>query len=606
MVTRNNGFPPLRHPQAVSLRVVLPYLSLAVLLTQQGMSTAMAEPGSEYKKLEQRIREAADLPGEPAVFEAAGISREDLILRTIENREPISGNRKRMVIVAGLDGNDRGVDAALGAVRWLKTAAPAAVRAEWSVSVLPCGNPEGWQQLKPTNNSGGKPAVNYPPADGFFADKQNPEARYVWRWVAFQAPDVVLEVRGGNRVQWWSAPAFPALGAAVGAQPLVGPDTFAMAFSQGEPSGLAPLPVLAVQARAADGPAVLQAALRAAASLPTSPLRRAVQRRLARKPLEVAGVLARRYPQAPSIAYIPAVAWVNSLRLAAKTGEVALIEKVRSVAAPYLQGQKKPVEGTPDVARLAGSILFAELAVNPAVPEEERQSARKLALEGAAQYRPDLPDQPARLGKLWTDDMFMQHTLIGRAGQLSGDSSYFDLMGRTLRHYISRIQRRDGLFIHAVDGPHGWGRGNGFAALGLMEALTYFPKEHPDRAPIHAAYVKQMTALRGVQAPEGTWRQVIDHPESYREVTATAMNLAAMARGVRLGWLGPEFRPTVDRAWSGLLARIFEDGALADVCTGTGAGPTLRYYLERSAIFGPDDRGGAMCLLAAMEVAELP
>jgi hypothetical protein len=61
----------------------------------------------------------------------------------------------------------------------------------------------------------------------------------------------------------------------------------------------------------------------------------------------------------------------------------------------------------------------------------------------------------------------------------------------------------------------------------------------------------------------------------------------------------------VDRTWSGLFARITEDGGLADVCTGTGAGPNLRYYYERPAVFGFDDRGGAMSLLAALEVAEL-
>ncbi|MGE0043647.1 MAG: glycoside hydrolase family 88 protein, partial [Vicinamibacterales bacterium] len=86
----------------------------------------------------------------------------------------------------------------------------------------------------------------------------------------------------------------------------------------------------------------------------------------------------------------------------------------------------------------------------------------------------------------------------------------------------------------------------------------------------------------------------------------TAMTLTAMARGVRLGWLDAgTYRPVVDRAWAGLSARIAADGALVDVCTGTGAGPTRDYYLDRAAIFGPDDRGGAMALTAALEMAAL-
>ena len=51
-------------------------------------------------------------------------------------------------------------------------------------------------------------------------------------------------------------------------------------------------------------------------------------------------------------------------------------------------------------------------------------------------------------------------------------------------------------------------------------------------------------------------------------------------------------------------ARVSEAGDLVDVCTGTGAGQnaTREYYLNRPALFGPDDRGGAMALTAALEI----
>ena len=48
-----------------------------------------------------------------------------------------------------------------------------------------------------------------------------------------------------------------------------------------------------------------------------------------------------------------------------------------------------------------------------------------------------------------------------------------------------------------------------------------------------------------------------------------------------------------------------EGGAVVDVSTSMGAGPTKQYYLDRTAVFGPDDRGGAMALWAAMEMDEL-
>jgi unsaturated rhamnogalacturonyl hydrolase len=101
------------------------------------------------------------------------------------------------------------------------------------------------------------------------------------------------------------------------------------------------------------------------------------------------------------------------------------------------------------------------------------------------------------------------------------------------------------------------------------------------------------------------WREIIDAPGAYREESATAMLLSAMARGVRLGWLDRSYRAAIDRAWRGVAAHVNDDGTIVDVCTNTGAGPTRRYYFDRAAVSGADDRGGAMALLASVELSEL-
>src|SRR5688572_24520797 len=128
---------------------------LALLVVALGMlpGAARGQAGLSPKlqELDGRIREVAQLPGEPAVFESAGVSRQDMPLRSIESREPIDGPKRRLILVGGLDGDDRGVTAVLAAVRWFKTQAPAAVRQNWTLIALPCGNPEGWLQFKPTN-----------------------------------------------------------------------------------------------------------------------------------------------------------------------------------------------------------------------------------------------------------------------------------------------------------------------------------------------------------------------------------------------------------------------------------------------------------------------
>jgi rhamnogalacturonyl hydrolase YesR len=331
-----------------------------------------------------------------------------------------------------------------------------------------------------------------------------------------------------------------------------------------------------------------------------SPLHAALVARMHRKPLAVAEILAAHYPRVPEIAYIQAVTWSSTLRLGELTGDSRWREQVERQLTPYLKAAPPDLNDRPDVmvVRLAGHIGFADLAAATG-----NADAKRLTLRAAEAYRPEKPDGIARFGSFWCEDMFMKATLLGRAARLANDPSYADLSARTIREYASKLQYPSGLFHHALDGPICWGRGSGFAAMGLMEALTYLPKDHPGRKALVAACRKQMAALRPLRTPEGTLREIVDHPESYREVTATAMNLAAMARGVRLGWLGKEYLPDIRRAWSGLSARIADDGTLTDVCVGTGAGPDLRHYYDRPAASGYDDRGGAMCLLAAVEVA---
>jgi rhamnogalacturonyl hydrolase YesR len=211
--------------------------------------------------------------------------------------------------------------------------------------------------------------------------------------------------------------------------------------------------------------------------------------------------------------------------------------------------------------------------------------------------------------------MFMATTLLARVASRSAAAQpegaapsaarYARAVGQLLTSYADKLQRPDGLFIHAADGPHAWGRGNGFALLGTVEALTYFPEAWPERSRVLEIYRKHVAALAKHQSDDGSWRQVVDEPGSYRELTVTAMTVAAMARGVRLGWLDRASIPTIERGWRAVVARVNDDGTVRDVCSGTGAGPTKEYYLNRPVVNGADDRGGAMVLLAALEVEQL-
>ena len=320
-----------------------------------------------------------------------------------------------------------------------------------------------------------------------------------------------------------------------------------------------------------------------------------------RSPLDIAKVLAARYPAEPSMSYIPALSWSASFRLASLTGEDRWKEKPRREMQTFLSGTTPAIAEPYQLASLAGHLAFADAGTL-----DGNAPAAALAQKAADFILPQSPDTAVRFPRKWTDDMFMATALLARVGAATKDQKYGAAAGLLLTSYAESLQRPDGLFIHALEGPHAWGRGNGFALLGVTEALTYFPGTWPDRARVLEIYRKHVRALVAHQSDDGSWRQVVDEPASYRELTVTAMTVAAMARGVRLGFLDRSaFQGSIDRGWKAVVARVNDDGTVRDVCAGTGAGPSKDYYLNRPAVNGADDRGGAMALLAAVEVETL-
>ncbi|MDH4064505.1 MAG: glycoside hydrolase family 88 protein, partial [Acidobacteriota bacterium] len=442
------------------------------------------------------------------------------------------------------------------------------------------------------------PSPSFPPPGGFFDGKLDPTPHYIWRWTTMQAPTIVIEVRSAQAAAWQANG--PAATLVSGAGPA--PEGSLAAALEGSGTGPAwsmPVPALRLDVSAGGAVPAIRDVLSRAATL-ASPLRAALTTRQSRAPLDVARLLAPKYPAQAIMSYIPALAWSGALRLARLTGETRFRDKPLSDMAPFLSGEKPAIAEPYLLTSLAGHLAFSDLG-----ELDGDATAAALARKGADFILPQAPGEIVRFPRAWTDDMFMATSVLARVGARTNDDRYGAAAGRLLTGYASDLQRADGIFIHAKEGPYAWGRGNGFAAFGLMEALTYIAAPWPDRSLVLASYRAHMKGLVAHQAADGMWRQVVDEPGSYRELTVTAMVLTAMARGVRLGWLDASYRPVVDRAWRGLLARIAEDGTLMDVCTGTGSGPTKDYYLNRAGITGADDRGGAMALTAALEMEEL-
>ena len=334
---------------------------------------------------------------------------------------------------------------------------------------------------------------------------------------------------------------------------------------------------------------------------PASEAHREIQRRLARTPLEVAEQLAAVYGhELPSVVYIPTVALIGRLRLGELTGDKAILADVERIVKPYLDGE--PTLGEqPSSSHLPGHLIFGELAklTGNAAYTKLAQRAADMAFDANGAMLESMP-----LHNEMSDSVFMGCSILAAVGRLTGEERYFEMALRHLRFMEALDLRPDGLYRHSPLDEAAWGRGNGFPALGLTWALDEMPEGAPGRAEFLEAYRSLMGALAPHQDLTGMWHQVIDLEGSYRELTSTSMIGYALSRGLRNGWIeGAEYEHALERAWYGVKTRVAADGSLVDVCTSTGKQPSLQSYLDRTAILGRDDRGGAMALLFAVEMA---
>src|SRR5262249_32945393 len=248
----------------------------------------------------------------------------------------------------------------------------------------------------------------------------------------------------------------------------------------------------------------------------------------------------------------------QTLRLADTVKDESLRAKVVEQTRPWTSGEKKLFGDRIQLTAVAGTMIFDELAGRSASLSGERV----LFDEGvAAASREKAPGEP-EYGQGWTDDMFMAVSVLARSGVRAGHEGDMDAAARLLATYAARLQQPNGLFNHATNGPAAWGRGTGFAPFRLIEALTGMGPTHPMRERLLDIYRRHMAAVRSHQSPDGSRRQIIDEPGAYREETATAMLMTAMARGIRLGWLDASFRPAGDRARRALAAPVADGGAL--------------------------------------------
>ena len=215
------------------------------------------------------------------------------------------------------------------------------------------------------------------------------------------------------------------------------------------------------------------------------------------------------------------------------------------------------------------------------------------------QWENPQPDGLSHETRFWIDDMYMLTILQLQAWRATGDKKYLDRDANEMVAYLDKLQQPNGLFYHAPDVPFFWGRGDGWVAAGMAEMLRDLPADHPRRARIMAGYKLMMAALLKYQAPDGMWRQLIDHQESWEESSSSGMFAFALITGVKNGWLdAATYGPAARKAWIAVTGFIDQNSDMTQVCEGTGKFNSLDYYFERKRLTG-DFHGQEPVLWAA-------
>ena len=541
-------------------------------------------------------------------LDAAGLTRSQTAIPALLHGEAYVTEtpRTRVLLLSGLSGEKADTALALDALK-IYLDGGETLTDTVALSAVPCANPDGMTLgVAPENGAGGRPAENYPPIVGFFNDRRNPEQRYLWRWVGLQAPDLILEVQVGEAVSWVSSASATLLLPTIEATRMEETaGSFLAALGSHMANGLGAVPGLRLTTPAAalrEELGRLWSVLQRTPGLRTSPARRELYIRSTRPPLGIARLLATIYGHSlDPVVYTQGMSLSARLRLARLDPTYSdPSAAIADVVAPYVEGSQPWFEGEPGTPALAGLIWAMQLAEST----RERRYA-DLIVQMADHYQPgtDGGAPTPSDADFRTEDMFMNGAMLGRAFRLTGETRYLDLLTQFL--LAARTQQDDGLFWHARSTPWFWGRGNGFAALGYAETLTYLPDDHPGRGALIEQHVRHLEALRTRQHASGMYPQVLDTPGSYHEFTATCMTGYAMARALRRGWLDESYQDSVNRAWRGVTERIDDAGGLVDCCTDTGAQDSLQAYLDRPAVFGRDNRGGSVAMWFALEMEQL-
>jgi len=272
-------------------------------------------------------------------------------------------------------------------------------------------------------------------------------------------------------------------------------------------------------------------------------------------------------------------------------------------------------------------------------------SGKEKYLKAASQLRDQLRTQPRTNeggfwhkkiypSQMWLDGLYMGEPFYAEYAALAHeDSAFTDIANQFIVMEKHARNAATGLLYHAWDeskqqkwanqqtglSPHVWARAMGWYGVALVDALDWFPENHPQRKTLIAILNRFANAVEKVQDKNtGLWYDIIDLPArkgNYFEASAAGMFVFAIAKGVRMGYLPAAKITVAQKGYNALVHRFIKDengqtnlyGTVK--VSGLGGNPyrdgSFEYYMSEPVIVN-DPKGIGAFILASNEMEMLP
>ena len=202
---------------------------------------------------------------------------------------------------------------------------------------------------------------------------------------------------------------------------------------------------------------------------------------------------------------------------------------------------------------------------------------------------------------VYVDCIYSDPTLFCKLGLITKDTRWFsEAVNYTLEFWDVLVDPRIPLLYHGYsDSTHShigllWGRGAGWALLGLVDELVDLPRETPGRERLLENLQGMAGALRDLQEDDGNWHTVLNHPETYLENSIAAFVFAAFSKAMRFNLLDSSFGQCVAKSWAAMIRGIQPDGQIL-VSEATPEGDLALYQSLKLGVYpwgqGPVMRG---------------